>query len=554
MTERVKFPPPCDLGLPDHFTSWRAGQLDAVLRTIDSEKRFVGQVLPTGFGKSLVYMAAAHLTGRKTVILTSTKALQSQLWKDFQSLDGTVIVQGQRAYVCSALEPGGQLYGQFGGNNAQTTYVDHGPCHLGVNCTLKLGGCSYFDALRAAKDAKVVITNYAWWFTLANIPYFKLRPELLVLDEAHAAPDNLSDAIGASISPELVHRVLNVRMPSSGQLDADGWVTWAKERVRQLTSILEGVAPRTRDAVVRIRQAQALLHATKRVAEIKPSLLLISDEPGAIRFDVVWAAPYGEQWLFRHTPHVLMTSATMTAKTADLIGVMEKDLLLNEAGDGFPRERRPVYITPARKPPFGEPLQIDNRITHANEDVWLAHIDAIVDARRDRKGIIHTVSYNRRDTIVARSSFRDRIITHGRHDAAAQIAKFKSAPAGTVLVSPSVTTGYDFPFDECEYQIVGKIPFPDTRDPVTKARTTVDSRYPAHVAMQELVQAVGRGMRAADDRCETFIVDAHALWFLSKHSDLAPRWFRRAVIRLEAGAIPAAPPRLGSTVSGRQRS
>lgn len=553
MSKRVSFPPPCDLGLPEQFSGWREGQVDAVLKTIDAPQRFVGQVLPTGFGKSLVYMAVAHLTGRKTVILTSTKALQSQLWRDFQSLDGTVVVQGQRAYLCSALEPGGELASQFTTEGAyRPTYVDHGPCHLGVDCSLKASGCGYFDALRAAKDAKVVITNYAWWFTLVNTPQFRLRPDLLVCDEAHAAPDNLSDAIGASISPELVQRVLGSRMPGSGQLDQAGWIGWAREKSKRLADILEGTAPRTRDAVIRIRQAQTLLHATKRVAEIKPSLLLVSDEPGAIRFDVVWAAPYGEQWLFRHTPHVLMTSATMTPHTADLVGILEKDLFMNEAGDGFPRDRRPVYITPARKPPFGEPLQIDHRLTRENEAIWLEHIDRIIASRKDRKGIIHTVSYNRRDTIVGRSEYRDRMMTHGKHDAATQIAAFKAAPPGTVLVSPSVTTGYDFPYDECEYQIVAKIPMPDARDPVTKARTIVDFRYPAHVAMQELVQSIGRGMRAADDRCETFITDAHAIWFLSKHSDLAPRWFRRAVHRLDAGAIPAAPPRLGSKQHGRR--
>jgi len=95
---------------------------------------------------------------------------------------------------------------------------------------------------------------------------------------------------------------------------------------------------------------------------------------------------------------------------------------------------------------------------------------------------------------------------------------------------------------QCEFQIIVKIPFPDGRDPVTAARSLVDRKYPAHLAMQTLVQSVGRGMRAADDRCETFVTDAHASWFLSKHSDLAPKWFRKAVKRLDAGMVPQCPP------------
>jgi ATP-dependent DNA helicase DinG len=113
-----------------------------------------------------------------------------------------------------------------------------------------------------------------------------------------------------------------------------------------------------------------------------------------------------------------------------------------------------------------------------------------------------------------------------------------------VLVSPALTTGYDFPYGECEYQVIAKIPFADMRDPVTKARTLVDPLYPMYVAMQELVQMVGRGMRAADDQCETFVCDGHAAWFLSKHLNLAPQWFRRALRRQSPGALPAPPPPL----------
>jgi len=138
------------------------------------------------------------------------------------------------------------------------------------------------------------------------------------------------------------------------------------------------------------------------------------------------------------------------------------------------------------------------------------------------------------------------MIIHGRGDMAAKIAEFRAAGPGAILVSPALTTGYDFPFDQCEYQVVMKVPFVDAKDPVAKARTQIDPKYPMHVAMQELVQMVGRGMRAETDQCETFVMDGHASWFLSKHADLAPRWFRRAVARLKAGETQAPPPSLGS--------
>jgi hypothetical protein len=41
-----------------------------------------------------------------------------------------------------------------------------------------------------------------------------------------------------------------------------------------------------------------------------------------------------------------------------------------------------------------------------------------------------------------------------------------------------------------------------------------DPDYANYVAMQKLVQAVGRGMRAPDDWCETLIVDDQFSWFV----------------------------------------
>lgn len=534
------------MGLPAQFTAWRPGQPEAILHAIDTDKRFAGMVLPTGFGKSLVYMAIAFLTQRRTVVLTSTLALQRQLAREFAVINAA-LVQGQRRYLCKALEVGGELYGQFHESGRhRETMVDHGPCHLGVQCSLKEAGCDYFDALSAARDADIVVTNYAWWMSLYTNPAYALRPDQLVLDEAHAGPDALADAIGAHVSAKLLAAVLQEPLPRAHALDEAGWVAWARQRVTVLNRRLEGTQPRTRDAVVAVRNAQALLREMQRVAAIKPELLLISETTEGLKFDVVWAATFAEPWLFRRVPHVIMTSATMTRKTADLMGVLDRDLTMYEAGDGFPVARRPVHIVPARRPPWGDALRVDHTIDRVAQAALLEHIDTIIDQRLDRKGIIHCTSYLRRDWLLSHSRHRDRMVTHGRHDTAQQIAKFKRAAPGAILVSPAVTTGYDFPYAECEYQILVKIPFPDSRDPVTKARSIVDKRYPAHLAMQELIQSCGRGMRAADDQCETFITDGHAIWFLSKNADLAPNWFKRAVRRHDAGSIPTPPPPLGS--------
>jgi hypothetical protein len=81
----ANLPPPAAFGLPARFSEWRKNQDVACLSIVDSPSRFLIQVCPTGFGKSVTYMTAAHLVSGRTVILTSTKGLQTQFMSDFGS-------------------------------------------------------------------------------------------------------------------------------------------------------------------------------------------------------------------------------------------------------------------------------------------------------------------------------------------------------------------------------------------------------------------------------------------------------------------------------------
>ena len=101
-----------------------------------------------------------------------------------------------------------------------------------------------------------------------------------------------------------------------------------------------------------------------------------------------------------------------------------------------------------------------------------------------------------------------------------------------VLVSPSVTTGYDFSQAECgfgrpQYLIVGKVPYPDTSEPVTKARHEDDKDWTSYQAMETLIQECGRASRSMGDKCEVFSVDDSTVWFMRLYGRFAPSWFLR---------------------------
>lgn len=237
-----------------------------------------------------------------------------------------------------------------------------------------------------------------------------------------------------------------------------------------------------------------------------------------VRFDPVWPGEYAEASLFAGVPHVILTSATIRPKTLELLGVSDAGTYdFIEYPSGFDVSRRPFTWVPTVR------VRFDMDPGHAR--LWVAKIDAIIRNRLDRKGIIHTVSYSRRDYILRYSEFASRMLSHDAGGLQDCVARFRAAGPGTVLVSPSAGTGFDFPGADCRYQIIGKVPFPDSRSKVLQARQDRDPDYFAYVAAQQLVQMAGRGMRSAQDWCETFIIDDNWAWFFSKFKAFMPRWF-----------------------------
>lgn len=107
------------------------------------------------------------------------------------------------------------------------------------------------------------------------------------------------------------------------------------------------------------------------------------------------------------------------------------------------------------------------------------------------------------------------------------VEQFRQSAPPKVLVSPAIHTGYDFPYDAARYQVIGKMPFPDNRDPITAARSKADPEYMLWAAITQLVQMTGRVVRAEDDCGETFIVDdtVASPWILKANRKFFPGWW-----------------------------
>lgn len=520
-------PDPLYLGLPEKFDHWRPGQAEAVVRILDSTKRFVVINAPTGFGKTVTYMGAALLGCRRTGFLTSSKGLQSQLVGDFKEC-GLVDIRGQQNYLCRALQPDGVYYGK---GIRTGDRCDAGPCHAGAKCSARHGGCYYFDAVTQAKESKLVVSNYSYWVHQHRYSEGLGKFDMLVLDEAHDAPDELAQALEIEISDYDVQTATSSRLPQGE--DPDVYKAWAMRLGVMLTA---AIAQLDEDIKRWIAEEDRLPHSMMREMLFKKGVLgklavlatmegpwTIERRPHSAKAAPVWPAPYAERYLFLGIPRVVLVSATVKEKTLELLGLAPKDFEYHEYPSSFPSHRRPIIHIPS--------VRVKHDWSDVEQKTWARRIDEVIDKRLDRKGLVHTTSYDRRNIILTYSRHRSIMLFNDGTNTRQVVEKFRKASPPSVLVSPSLTTGWDLPYEDCEYAVIAKVPFPDTRSRITKARTQADPDYGPYIALQTLIQAAGRGMRSADDQCEILILDDQWIWFWKRYRKFAPGWFIQAIDR-----------------------
>lgn len=496
---------PSDFGLPPQFSDYRQVQEDAILHTLGDEKRITAMCLPVGSGKTLCAATMAKHLGR-TAILTSTLGLMSQYSQDFEP-SGLHDIRGRSNYVCDTL--------------------GIPDCKIGsaVKCgSQRTGFCPYVQCFEQAKASEIVVTNYAYWMNVQNRGTGLGNFDCLILDEAHASVLEVSKYLDFVFREDEAEAFELPRVRDMGE-DIEAWAAWAVKAEAQLKQKISTHRNPLQKAREEDRLEQ-LADRLKRMQNLNNDNWVIEKCEGHARwgrywrFDCVWPGQYGEM-LLQRIPRVIMMSGTLRPYTLGLLGIKKADYSFRAWPRVFPANRAPFYHINTARVKYGMPP----------EDVakWLRTIDDIIEPRLGRKGIIHTVSYARQKLLQERSRFARYFVCNSNEpdsEAATEVVgKFKKSKAPAILVSPSMSTGWDFPYDSCEWAISTKIPFPDMTSKVMKRRKEMDDAYPMKMAAQELGQQLGRPMRAADDRAELFCVDDMIVWFKKAAAAYLPDGF-----------------------------
>lgn len=194
----------------------------------------------------------------------------------------------------------------------------------------------------------------------------------------------------------------------------------------------------------------------------------------------------------------------------------------------FPTSRRPIYIYPVAK--------MSRKEADSAQPLMGQAILKVASLHPNDKILVHTVSYALNkviETYLDNSEHYLRSITyHSAGEKQKAIDRYLYTPA-SILLAPSLDRGIDLPGDDCRVIVVCKVPFPSLGDKQISTRlySKGGQNWYAVRTIRSLVQMTGRGMRSADDFCESYILDSQFIemvWRKNKH--LLPSWWRDALV------------------------
>ena len=484
--------------------------MECALGISSSPKRVTKLEAPPGSGKSLIYNTVSKILGVRTLILTAKKGLQDQL-SEFTGSD----LRGAANYSCPY----------------------HGTCEipsqLEVVCDgVKRGECPRQAAIQAAKSSPLVVTNYHCWLSLNRYSDRNSKAPigefgLIVLDEAHIAPQILSDFCTIKLDLNEIVRYLKIdpKLIPVKSLSSEDWCRWGDsivEIAREAYKKLEKGDTKAKVALTNIGKGLADLSLAHKARDYDYWLTQQGETPHHITLTPVpWPFRHAEELLFCRTPKIILSSAFLPPSIGERLGVKKGDMDGFEMDSIFDPKRRPFYYIPRAK--------VGRDMSEEEFRVLVLSIDLWIEAGRERRtGIIHCRSYDWGRRIWELSKYRHLMILDRTNEVTTNLVeRHKLSPTPTILVSPAVEEGYDFKGEYARWQVVLRVPLMYAKDPITKARSAANPGYINEEAMQSIVQMVGRSTRSEDDWSETVLFDKHwGMWF--RKSTKAPKFFRKS--------------------------
>lgn len=534
---------PSSLGLPDWVRGYRPGQYEAAERTISLLEDYpvVIAEMPTGSGKTL-YGELVRLLGKwDGLYLCMTKGLQDQFAGDFPY---AADLRGRSNYPVA--DPGNPL-----ATAADCTKTEGGSCS---NCPAGFDGllqtdryhcsychpwyaCPYEKAKTAAIDSQLASTNAAYFLAECNGPGKFRNRNLVVVDEADELEGEIMRFVNVSISERRM-KIIGLERPRF-KTKKKAWIEWAEDAEPKIA----GYARRLKDQIEGGKAQASTIRTYKSITdlkfrvrrlqrEIEQGRWVYTEERGGIVFKRVTVDDIAGPVFFQHGQRFVLMSGTIISPEQMAAELGLTDYASVKLDCLFDVDRRPVYVTPAG--------DMGRKTIEQSTPELIDAAGQIIETYPGERVLIHAVSYRLSKQIVdgLRRQLPGRMVmtyyTAKQRDRV--LSLFKRTP-GAVLVSPSLERGVDLAHDLCRVVIIAKVPHPNLGDKQVSERLYAtkggDTWYRVQT-VRSIVQMTGRGMRAADDWADTYILDRQFSKLYTQHKHLFPSWWKDAV-RFEGG-------------------
>ena len=613
----------------------RQGQLTmagAIAAAIASG-RHLSVAAGTGTGKSLAYVVPAVLSGKHVVVATATKALQDQLAaKDIPLVRAglrpftSAVLKGRSNYLCLQRLNESRLAGVQGslegddratgkraeevrrifewaettatGDRAEldaepdqrlwaTFSVTADECPGAFRCPS--GAECFAERARAeAMAADIVVVNqHLLGADLASDGAVLPEHGVLIVDEAHALEDIVTESLGVSIGAGRLRSVAGAarvalggpraaaevddlagmaerleetllacpeeRLAGPPAGDLGEVLALCRARLERVESQL-GAALGPGDGRDSADAAQPAMRAMLAAGRLRTDIdrLASSDDDDvawvdqgtrpALRVAPIEVAPVLAERLFARQT-VVLTSATIPPGLGVHLGAPPDELDVLDVGSPFAFDEHALLYCAAHLP--------DRRRDDAEQAIH-AELARLIEAAQGRTLALFTslgAMSRAADALRGRLAFP--LLVQGEHGKATLLARFATEPAACLFATMGFWQGVDVPGSTLSLVVIDRIPFPRPDDPLIAARreragrdafATIDLPRAATL----LAQGVGRLIRTASDRGVVAVLDsrlatANYRWQLIRALPPMKRTKDRRVAEAFLAALAAAP-------------
>jgi Rad3-related DNA helicase len=492
---------------------------------------------PTGVGKSAIgiavcsWAAQPEFTGLAGLAggyyLTEQKLLQDQLRQDFIAAPHDVVsLKSAVEYSCEEAKNCG-----LGGLRKK-------------GCPCKgMGTCPYSNERAAFMAAQRAVTNYAYFMTeRLHRKVFAAR-RVLILDEAHSLERVIIRFVDLTITDEMVRKFAPElkRVPTFKLLGE--FATWVGQAYLEAAQLhLETLLTMADGGHVQDELAKQVHELDMHIKKVVTALDHIENDPSQW---VYWQELDGKKQL---------TAIARPLNAAPFAPILFEAADLKVYMSACPGDRKifcrslGLHQDEVAWASFGSPFKVENRkvvmctvgsMSLRNVDLTmpacLRTLTKIFRKHAAEKGLLHVHSYKLGQAIVDHFS-KDLVVgprlifPANAEEREAKFLQHTTSTMPTIMVSPSMTTGFDFIDDLARWQVIVKCPYPSLSDRQVAAKKDQDEEWYAMETIKTVIQASGRICRSETDHGITYVLDADFRRLYGDYEHLFPSWFTASLV------------------------